>query len=141
MRYLIDTHHRPPNVVLISPEEPDATGHTPDIDRVAQLYANMNGRSLVLAVGPAPDAPDYKPIIAGILDPVVPPVPQDVSVLPVLPSPVPAAVLPPTLSALLAPAAGSSLSSFWASIRDVLVSLEPAALSALEQLLLKLITK
>lgn len=138
MRYLIDTHHRPPNVVLISPEEPDATGHTPDIDRVAQLYANMNGRSLVLAVGPAPDAPDYKPIIAGVLDPVVPPVPQDVSQLPVLPTD---AVLPPAIKSALATGAALVPSSWWDTVKAALVALEPTALSALEQLILKLLTK
>ena len=131
-KYIIDPYHRPPLVVNI------AIDPTADIAAMAQQYATQTGRPVVVAIGNAPDAPDYRPVLPTDLPPV--------EVAPSGPKSDPYAVaLGKMLTTPAAPQTEMAIGSPWQSLHDLLWGIvqqvEPTLAQMLVQLLGKLVSK
>jgi len=115
MYYLLDIHHKPPCVVLVSPD----ISH---VEALGQNYANQVGRSLVVATGDAPDDPAIRPILPN-QEPVTPPGVTGLELGPVIGPATPLEV--------------GGLDDVW----NLLRKLEPTAVQLLIQVLQALSTK
>lgn len=123
MYYLLDIHHKPPCVVLVSAD----IAH---IEECGQRYANQVGRSLVVATGDAPDVPAIRPVLPN-QDPVTQPGVTGVELGPV-PTLVPPAVSERAwLDVSASEGSLGGLGEVWTLLRK----LEPTAIQLLVQVL------